>query len=608
MSVSDSFQNKQLFEISWEVCNQIGGIYSVLRSKADHVVKIFGDRYCLIGPYLDSKVESEFSSIDVNTLGSDHPIARTIKHLREQGYRVEFGHWSVLGHPFVILLHPGDVYQKLSTIKYLMWEKHSIECDACYDPLVERALAFGELVKNFFVEYTKFAKKEAIAHFHEWMSASAIPSLRQLQIPLQIVFTTHATSLGRYLSMAGSDLYRHMPHLNWEYEARHFNILSQVKLERAAAHGAHIFTTVSDVTASECEFLLGRHPDMVLPNGINIERFVAIHELQNLHKEFKNKIHEFTIGHFFPNYSFDLDKTLYFFTSGRFEFRNKGFDITLEALSRLNQMLRSRPTLSDITIVMFVITKNPYYNIDPRLFHQRAMTEKLRSACDEIIKGLQEKLFTELATLKTWEIPNLNALIDEYAWIKLKRVVQAWKREDLPLVVTHILQNQNDEILQSIRTHRLFNYQEDRVKIVYQPDFVSPLNPLNQSDYSQFVRGCHLGIFPSYYEPWGLTPVECLALGTPSVTSNLSGFGEYVLKNIDAPEKKGLYVLDRKCGNYDQEATALAELLFAFCQQSRRERIHQRNLLESLSEDFDWGKMISYYMHAYAALDELHHG
>ncbi|MBF0363615.1 MAG: glycosyltransferase [Oligoflexia bacterium] len=601
----DINKEKLIFEISWEVCNQVGGIYSVLRSKAYHMVKEFADNYCVIGPYLDKKVEGEFERLDLNTLAEDNPLALTIKNLQAKGIRVEFGRWSVVGHPLAILMHPEDVYSKLSLVKYFMWKDHHIECDACYDPIIDQALAFGELLRIFFFEFTRLNKVNTVAHFHEWMSASSIPALRLHNIPISIVFTTHATSLGRYLSLAGCDLYRNLSNLNWEQESINLNILSQVKIERAAAHGSHIFTTVSEVTASECIHLLGRAPDMILPNGLNIERFVAIHELQNLHKEFKNKLHEFTIGHFFSNYSFDLDKTIYFFTSGRFEFRNKGFDITIDALSRLNHMLKNTPSLSDMTVVMFIITKKPFYTINPLIFHQRAMTEKLRSACEEIVKELQEKFFFHVASCQRWEVPDLNKLVDDFRWLKLKRVLQAWKKDELPLVVTHTLQNQNDEVLGSIRANNLFNYREDRVKIVYQPDFVSPLNPINQSDYNQFVRGCHLGIFPSYYEPWGLTPVECLALGTPSVTSNLSGFGEYVLKTIGEPENKGLYVLDRKVGNYFEEADSLARMLFNFCKLSRRERINQRNRLESLSVDFDWSNMIHNYIRVYNKCSEF---
>jgi hypothetical protein len=176
-----------------------------------------------------------------------------------------------------------------------------------------------------------------------------------------MVFTTHATLLGRYLAMNDPWFYDHLPFVDWAADAKRFNIEAPVKLERAAAHGAHVMTTVSQITASECEHLLGRKVDLTLPNGLNIERFVAMHEFQNMHREFKERIHHFVMGHFFSSYNFDLDRTLYFFTSGRYEYRNKGFDLTVEALAQLNYRLRA--TQSDRTVVVFFITKRPYRSI-----------------------------------------------------------------------------------------------------------------------------------------------------------------------------------------------------------------------------------------------------
>ena len=165
------------------------------------------------------------------------------------------------------------------------------------------------------------------------MGAAAIPEIRRLNLPVATVFTTHATLLGRYLATGDNWFYNHLPNINWHADAKRYNIEARVLLERAAAHGAHVFTTVSSVTAQECEHLLGRRVDAVLPNGLNIERFIARHESENLHKIYKEKIHKFVMGHFFQSYHFDLNRTLYFFTSGRYEYRNKGFDLT-RALAR----------------------------------------------------------------------------------------------------------------------------------------------------------------------------------------------------------------------------------------------------------------------------------
>ena len=344
--------------------------------------------------------------------------------------------------------------------------------------------------------------------------------------------------------------------------------------------------------------MLGRNPDLILPNGLNIERFTALHEFQNLHKEYKEKIHQFIMGHFFHSYSFDLDKTLYFFTSGRYEYKNKGFDLTLEALARLNWRMRQENM--DMTVVMFFITKQPYHSINPSVLQSRAVMEEVRQDCKAIEKQVGERLFNEAAASGDITMPNLNNFVDEYWRLRLRRILQSWKSNHLPFVVTHnLIHDQYDDILSFLRTANLVNNWYDRVKIVYHPDFISPTNPLFGMEYGQFVRGCHLGIFPSYYEPWGYTPLESIASGVPAVTSDLSGFGDYILSNIPQHEEKGLYVVNRRYKSFDEAANQLTDQLYSFVKLARRERITQRNLVESSSETFDWKNLSVYYERAY---------
>jgi glycogen(starch) synthase len=425
------------------------------------------------------------------------------------------------------------------------------------------------------------------------MVGTSIPEMRRDNVNTNIVFTTHATLLGRYLAMNDEFFYDHLPFYDWEKEARNFNIESQVRIERAAAHGAHLFTTVSEVTARECLALLGRNPDMVLPNGLNIERFTALHEFQNLHKEYKDQIHQFVMGHFFHSYSFDLDKTLYFFTSGRYEYKNKGFDLTLEALARLNWRMREEKM--DTTVVMFFITKQPFHSINPSVLQSRAVMEEIRQTCKAIEKQVGERFFCAAAAGNDTNIPNLNSFIDDYWKLRLRRTLLSWKSKQLPIVVTHNMVNPNDEILSFLRNSNMVNNWWDRVKVVYHPDFITPGNPLFGMEYSQFVRGCHLGLFPSYYEPWGYTPLECMASGVPAVTSDLSGFGDYVLQNIPDLQDRGIYVNNRRYKSFNDSANELADLLLSFVKLSRRDRIEQRNKVERTAEHFDWQNLSLYY-------------
>lgn len=593
--MNDQSQGALLTEIAWEVCNQIGGIYTVLRSKTPAVINTWGNQYCAIGPYFQQSVNIEFEEAQDY---SDH-IGQAVLKMREMGFAVYAGTWLVSGRPKVVLIDPQCMMGRVHELKYFLYEQHHIEISWA-DDLLHQAICFAYICKEFLKALCSEYPGKVLAHFHEWLVGIAIPQLRQEKIPATLIFTTHATLLGRYLAMNDSNFYDRLSYFQWEAEAKKYNIEAQVKLERAAAHGSHIFTTISQVTARECEVFLGRRPDYLLPNGINIERFTAMHEHQVLHQNYKEQIHEFVMGHFFQSYSFDLDNTLYFFTSGRYEYRNKGFDLCIEALARLNAMLKNKGV--DKTVVMFFITKRPFYSINPDVLHSRAMMEETRQVVENIQKKMGVRLFHSVASKDEFQMPDLNTLVDDFEKLKLRRIIQAWKAKRLPLIVTHnLIDNTYDELLNFIRQTNLVNAPSDRVKIVYHPDFLSTANPLFGMDYSQFVRGCHLGIFPSYYEPWGYTPLECLASGVPSVTSDLSGFGNYVAENIPNYTKKGFYVLNRYHRDFNVAAQSMADMLFDFCIKSRRERINQRNKVEALSEDFDWKKLLNHYNQVYTA-------
>lgn len=596
MAQIKSESEKFLIEVAWEVCNQVGGIYTVIRSKVPAIKEKWGRNYCLIGPYFHHKAISEFEPIDDYT----DIFGQAVLKMREMGLEVQYGRWLVSGKPKVILINPFYVYYKLGEIKYHLYERHDIPCEFA-DELQTQVIAFGYLVKEYLkilTDVEEAKEHKFIAHFHEWMVATAIPDIRYENIPVTTVFTTHATLLGRYLAMNDGNFYDNLYHYYWANEAKHFNIECPVKIERAAAHGAEVFTTVSDVTGKECEALLGRKTDVNLPNGLNIQRFAALHEHQNLHKLYKDKIHKFVVGHFFQSYSFDLDNTLYFFTSGRYEYKNKGFDLTIEALARLNHKMKTAGM--NTTVLMFFITKRDFHSINPEVLQTRATLEEIRQTCNEIQEQVGEKLFEAAAASNDLRMPDLNQFVDEYWRLRLRRTLQSWKNGTLPKIVTHNLYDpEKDDILNSLKTTHLINNSWDKVKVVYHPDFIQPSNPLFGMEYGQFVRGCHLGVFPSYYEPWGYTPLEAMASGVPAITSDLAGFGDYVLKNIPNPEEKGVYVVKRYRKSFHEAAEELANLMFSFVQQSRRERIDQRNRVESVSEHFDWSNLADYYEKAY---------
>ncbi len=588
-------RNTLLVEAAWEVCNQVGGIYTVIRSKSPTQVNKWGKNYCVIGPYIHHFATTEFEEITNST----DPFFRAVKKMKDLGFDAKYGIWLVTGRPNTVLLNPFSVFDRLGSVKYELWDHHDISLPGD-DDLLNKVAAFGYLLKVFFSQLSSkgITSKKIIGHFHEWMAGTAIPEIRRENIPVTTVFTTHATLLGRYLAMNDPQFYEHLPFFNWQSEAQHFNIEPSVKIERAAAHGTHVLTTVSEVTGTECEYLLSRKPDHILPNGINIKRFTAIHEFQVLHQTYKEKIHQFVMAHFFPSYTFDLDKTIYFFTSGRFEYRNKGFDLTIEALSRLNWKLKHAG--DDVTIVMFFITRQPYHSINPDVLHSVALLEELRNSIYNIKEQVGERMFYAAALSKDHKLPLLNDFVDDYWRLRYRRTLQSFKKSSLPPIITHNLVNDGeDPVLNFLRATNLVNHEDDKVKIVYHPDFITSTNPLFRMEYDQFVRGCHLGIFPSLYEPWGYTPLECLARAVPAITSNLSGFGDYSLNNTKMQNRKAIYIVNNKTQNFDKAANQLANQMLHFTRLKRRERIDLRYKAEQNSVYFDWNNLISYYDNTY---------
>ncbi len=586
-----------LLEIAWEICQQVGGIYTVIRSKVPFMVDAWGDNYCLVGPYNPSTSPLEFEPAVDGT-----PLSQAVKALREEGYEAHYGYWLITGKPRTVLLGPRIPVSKLDQAKYLLWEHHDIATPAG-EPLLDEVVGFGHVLQLFIrtLRSMRDEKQRLLLHFHEWMTGPAIPELRRVKDPAAIVFTTHATMLGRILAQNDASFYHRIPQVDWLTESRRFGIEPQMRLERSAAHGAHVLTTLSEVTAQECEHLLGRKPDLLLPNGLNIERFVALHEFQNLHRQYKEQIHQFVMSMFFPSYTFDLDKTLYFFSSGRYEYRNKGFDLTLEALARLNTHLKSNR--SGRTIVCFLITKRPFRGVNAEVLRRAAMLQELRRNCEQIKDHIGERLF-ECAAKGI--VPDFADMVDDYWKLRLQRMMHAWHAPSLPTVVTHDLYDDHeDAILQQLRYLNLINLPNDPVKVVYHPDFVTSSNPLLSMEYDQFVRGCHLGIFPSFYEPWGYTPLECIARGLPAVTSDLSGFGTHVLEHMPEHEETGIYVTRRRNQHFDESAEQLTRWLMEFCRLGRRERIDTRNRVEACSDQFDWQVLGKQYNKAHRIAAEF---
>ncbi|XP_056605058.1 glycogen [starch] synthase, liver [Triplophysa dalaica] len=580
-----------LFEIAWEVTNKVGGIYTVIQTKAKITVDEWGENYFMMGPYYEHNFKTQVERCEP----PNQAIKVAMDALINNGCQVHFGRWLIEGSPYVILFDIGAAAWNLDRWKGDLWSASSIGLPY-HDREANDSLIFGSLVAWFFKELTDQLqdKPNVIAHFHEWQAGTGLVLSRSRKIPMATIFTTHATLLGRYLCAGNADFYNNLDKFNIDQEAGNRQIYHRYCLERAAVHCAHVFTTVSQITAVEANHMLRRQPDVVTPNGLNVKKFSAMHEFQNLHSTNKAKIQEFVRGHFYGHLDFNLEKTLFFFIAGRYEFSNKGADLFLESLSRLNYLLRVHK--NDVTVVVFFIMPAKTNNFNVESLKGQAIRKQLWDTAQSVKEKFGKRLYEGLLR---GEIPDMNKILDRDDFTIMKRAIYATQRHSFPPVTTHnMLDDSTDPILSNIRRIGLFNGRNDRVKIVFHPEFLSSTSPLLPMDYEEFVRGCHLGVFPSYYEPWGYTPGECTVLGIPSVTTNLSGFGCFMEEHISDPSAYGIYIVDRRFRSADESCNQLTQFMFSFCQQSRRQRIIQRNRTERLSDLLDWRYLGQFYMHA----------
>ncbi|EIE88401.1 hypothetical protein RO3G_13112 [Rhizopus delemar RA 99-880] len=566
-TVQRDVYNPLLFEIAWEVANKVGGIYTVIKTKVPVTVREFGDRYTLIGPLSYKSAPMEVEACEP----ANEKIKACLDTMSSHGVRYLYGRWLVEGSPYVLLFDTNSVSHKLDEWKGDLWRAAGIPSPPA-DTETNDAILFGYLVTWFFGELTPKYKQSGdpaiICHFHEWLAGVAVPLIKK-----------------RHLDVSNFDV---------DEEAGKRGIYHRYCIERGAAHCADVFTTVSHITAYESEHLLKRKPDGVLPNGLNVVKFSAMHEFQNLHSLNKEKIHDFVRGHFYGHYDFDLENTIYIFTAGRYEYRNKGVDMFVESLARLNARLKSSG--SKMTVVAFIIMPTATHSFNVEALKGQAVTRQLHTTVSEIQDRMGKVIYEH--ALRHEDIDPAKFL-SEADKVLLKRRVFALKRSTLPPIVTHnIIEDHKDPVLSQLRRLQLFNNSDDRVKVVFHPEFLNANNPLIGMDYEEFVRGCHLGVFPSYYEPWGYTPAECTVMGVPSITTNLSGFGCFMEENIENCDDYGIYITDRRMKSVEESLQQLCDQMYQFVQKTRRQRINQRNRTERLSDLLDWKRMGLEYIKA----------
>jgi len=600
MTPAETANAETLFEVSWEVCNKVGGIYTVVRSKVPFVQRQY-KRYILLGPAFD-------------TLGPEfepHPapddLAPVFAELqRRHGIVCHYGVWLVPGEPSTILIDFRALLARRNDLKYWYWERFRIDSMHAaweFDEPLCFATAAGMLVEEYTRQHAAAGTPERIVtQCHEWIAGFALLHLKGSHADVATVFTTHATILGRTIAGNGHSLYEMIDTidpLEWAYK---LNVQDKHTAEVACAHAADVFTTVSEITGMEAERLLGRKPDVLLYNGFHIDSFPTFEETSIRHQQSEELLKEFTAYMFFPYYAFNLDKTLFFFTSGRYEFQNKGMDVFIEALGRLNHRLQEEK--SDQTIVVFFWVIMGKGGVRDDLNENKSFYQHIKSSVEWKSKMIQQQLVFDILS---GHRPGEDDVFTSALMNDVYSDVQRLRRTGTPPMVTHDIGSwDNDPIVQACRAQGLVNNEADRVKIVVYPGYLDGTDGLLNIHYYDAVVGTHLGVFASAYEPWGYTPLENAVLGVPAITTDLAGYGRYLCSQRVSQETPCMFVLERFKKSHEEVVEKLAQLLAWYAKIDHAERVQQGYLSKSIANMCDWNNFVKHYITAHNIALERH--
>lgn len=528
-----------LFETSWEVCNKVGGIYAVLSTKARTLGEQFGDKLIFIGP-------------DLWNEDNPSPYFKERKTLLKQaqqklqlpwGISIRVGRWDIPGAPQVVLVNWGETARHLSEIYGEMWRDYGVDSLHSYGDY-EESCAFAvasAIVIQALTQHLKANPSRVVAHFDEWTTGMGLLYLKNREPRISTIFTTHATSIGRSICGNGKPLYDYFHQYNGDQMAAELNMQSKHSLEKAAAHNADCFTTVSEVTARECEQLLQIRPQVVTPNGFEPDFVPKTVKYNRLRKDGRDKL--LTVAKAVTGHQYGPD-TFIIATSGRHEYRNKGLDLYLDVLAALEQELPA-----DQEALAFVL-------------------------------------------------------------------VPGWVREPSGDVVTNLYFDGAVKTQPDYLTHRLNNEGEDEVcrrieqlqgegklkklRVIYVPSYLDGHDGVVDITYYDLLPALDLTMFPSYYEPWGYTPLESVAFGVPTITDDKAGFGQWVLDNFqNGLMKSGVYVVDRTDSNYAQAAALIRMAAQEYITEDVSLRLKARNLAFLTAAKADWKFFILNYDKAF---------
>jgi len=577
-----------VFEVSWEVCNKAGGINTVIKTKAPYMLSYYTN-YFLIGPYFKQKADVELRQEEPPDFLKD-----VFFDLKSHGIKCYYGIWEIRGEPRVILVDFQSLFSEKDKIKARMWEKFKVDSlNAPYDfdePLVW-SWCVGMLLEKI---GQAFNKMKIIAHFHEWLSGAGLLYLKINNSGIKTIFTTHATMLGRTLAGNGFKLYHELGKFDPIQKAKEFNILAKHTMEMACALNTDIFTTVSEITSLETEKLLGRKADVLLLNGIDVERYPTIEETSIKHVTCKDIIREFLTYHFFPYYTFDLKDSLIFFFASRYEFSNKGMDILIKALGILNKKLKEEETSRTVSVFFWVPMRTNGVKVE--LLENKNYYRHIKSLVDMKSNQILQQIVNDFIS-RTLSVDE--SFFEKDFMRELRTNILSFQRTGNPTILTHNIDNEaNDPLVHGLLAEGLDNKPNDKVKVIVYPVYLTGNDGLLNLSYYDAMAGCHFGLFPSYYEPWGYTPLEAAAMGIASLTSDLSGFGKYIQNKL-LKEHSGIYILKMFGKTKEEQIKALADIMYKYANLDHAERVQNKINAKYISNLADWKHFVKFYIVAH---------
>lgn len=536
MSVNKIQQPDYLFEVSWEVCNKIGGIHTVVATKALNLAKDLENRHILIGPdvWRDTAQNPEFTE--------DHTLFRTWRgRASEEGLRVRVGRWNVVGEPIAILVDFSNFISKKDEILTDFWKKFTLDSLSGQWDYVESVLfgyAAGKVIESF-IHYNVAPGKKSVVQFHEWMTGSGLLYLKDKKVPVGKVFTTHATVIGRCLAGNNLPLYGKLQEYKSDDKAREFNVMAKHSLEKVSALNSDVFTTVSEITANECKYLIGKDVDIITPNGFE-ENFIPDGaDLESDEREARAAMINMAAVMSGTKVS---ENALIIGTGGRYEYKNKGIDVFLDSLADLKNSNRLE---REVLAFLFIPAGH---------------------------NGPDKELLNKLKNGSNYKTNS-----------------------------THYLHEADyDRINNRLKELNLFNKEGDKVKVFFVPSYLNGNDGVFNMTYYRLLTGLDLSVFPSYYEPWGYTPLESLAFAVPTVTTSLAGFGSWIQTHCTT-DHPAAEVVERDEDNYGRVVSSIVSKIIEISKLDEQKRnIYKQNARE-VSKIALWDNLIIYYRQAYDA-------